>query len=114
VEIVVNVVEFLVSVGAKVVEFCREGGESVVVVVVVGVGVGVGVGVVVGVGVGVSVVEMYKMVLEAEGDVGGGLNDGLNELCDVFIFDGEKVVASRGLLESGKRHGVGDEGLASV
>ena len=90
----VNVVEFLVSVGAKVVEFCMEGGESVV--------------------VGVSVVEMYKMVLEAESDVGGGLNDGLNELCDVFIFDGEKVVASRGLLESGKRHGVGDEGLASV
>ena len=44
----VNVVEFLVSVGAKVVEFCREGGESVVVVV--------------GVGVVVSVVEMYKMV----------------------------------------------------
>lgn len=94
----VNVGEFLVSVGAKVVEFCREGGESVVVGVVVGVGV----------------VEMYKMVLEAESDVGGGLNDGLNELCDVFIFDGEKVVASRGLLESGKRHGVGDEGLASV
>jgi hypothetical protein len=28
VEVVVNVVEFLVSVGAKVVEFCREGGES--------------------------------------------------------------------------------------
>ena len=90
----VNVGEFLVSVGAKVVEFCMEGGESVV--------------------VGVSVVEMYKLVLEAESDVGGGLNDGLNELCDVFIFDGEKVVASRGLLESGKRHGVGDEGLASV
>lgn len=57
---------------------------------------------------------MYKLVLEAEGDIGGGLNDGLNELCDVFIFDGEKVVATCGLLESGKRHGVGDESFASV
>jgi len=57
---------------------------------------------------------MYKFVMKAEGDVGGGLNDGLNELCDVFVFDGEKVVASRGLLEAIKRHGVGDESLASV
>ena len=57
---------------------------------------------------------MLKMVLEAESDVGGGLNDCLNNLCDVFVFDGEKVVASRGLLEARKRHGVGDESLASV
>ena len=56
----------------------------------------------------------WKFVMKAEGDVGGGLNDGLNELSDVIIFDGENVVAARGLLEAIKRHGVGDEGLASV
>lgn len=55
-----------------------------------------------------------KFVMKAEGDVGGGLNDGLNELRDVIIFDGENVVAARGLLEAIKRHGVGDESLASV
>jgi len=47
-----------------------------------------------------------KFVLKAESDVGGCLNDCLNDLCDVFVFDGEKVVASRGLLEASKRHGV--------
>ena len=55
-----------------------------------------------------------KFVMKAEGDVGGGLNDGLNELCDVIIFDGENVVTPSGLLEAIKRHGVGDESLASV
>jgi len=60
-----------------------------------------------------SIVKL-KCVHEAESDVGGGLNDGLNELCDVFMFDGENVVAVRGLLEARKRDGVGDESLASV
>ena len=53
-------------------------------------------------------------MMKAEGDVGGGLNDGLNELSDVIIFDGENVVTPSGLLEAIKRHGVGDESLASV
>ncbi len=51
---------------------------------------------------------------EAESDVGGGLNDGLNELCDVFIFDGDQMITANGLLEAIKRQGVGDEGLACV
>ena len=29
------------------------------------------------------------MVMKAEGDVGGGLNDGLYDLYDIFIFDEE-------------------------
>lgn len=41
------------------------------------------------------------------------MNDGLNELSDVFMLDGEDVVAANGLLEAMKRHGVGDESLAS-
>jgi len=55
-----------------------------------------------------------KVVYEAESDVGGGLNDGLNELSDVFIFDGDQMITVRGLLEASKRHGVGNEGLACV
>jgi len=39
-------------------------------------------------------------VLKAESDVSGGLNDGLQNLCDVFIFDGEQMIAARGLLEA--------------
>ena len=53
------------------------------------------------------------MMHEAESDVSGSLNDSLNDLSDVFVLDGEKVVASRGLLESGKRDGIGNESLAS-
>ena len=81
-----NGVEFLVSVCVKVIEFNGEGSESD--------------------SVDWSVSVKLKVVLKAESDVGGGLNDSLKNLCDVFVFDGEKVVASRGLLEASKRHGV--------
>lgn len=49
---------------------------------------------------------------KAESDVGGSLNDGLNDLCDVFIFAGVQMIASYGLLESNQGHGVGNKRLA--
>ena len=52
-------------------------------------------------------------MVKAECDVSGGLNNSLNDLCNVFIFSGEKMVAKDGLLESGKRHGIGNERFAS-
>jgi len=52
-------------------------------------------------------------VHEAESDVSGGLNDCLQKLCDVIIFDGEQMIAARGLLESGKSDGIGNESFAS-
>ena len=39
-------------------------------------------------------------MLKAECDVSGGLNDGLKDLGNVFIFSGEKMVAKDGLFES--------------
>ena len=51
---------------------------------------------------------------KAEGDVSCGLNDGLDTLGDVFIFDGEQMIAARGLLESGKSDGIGNERFASI
>ena len=57
---------------------------------------------------------MYKFVLKAEGDVGGGLNDGLNELCDVFIFDGDQMITANGLLELRCSDSIAHEGLACV
>jgi hypothetical protein len=53
-------------------------------------------------------------VLKAESDVSGGLNDGLQNLRDVFIFDGEQMIAANGLLESGKSNGIGNESFASI
>ena len=53
------------------------------------------------------------MMHESESDVSGSLNDSLKNLRDVFVLDGEKVVASRGLLESGERDSIGNESLAS-
>ena len=49
-----------------------------------------------------------KFVMKAEGDVGGGLNDGLNELRDVIIFevDGDAVnVEARQIVEAQMRNG---------
>ena len=51
---------------------------------------------------------------EAECDVSCGLNDSLQKLCDVIIFDGEQMIAARGLLESGKSDGIGNERFASI
>ena len=41
-----------------------------------------------------------KILKKAESDVSGSLNDGLNDLSDVFIFVGDQMIASNGLLES--------------
>ena len=53
-------------------------------------------------------------MLKAESDVSGCLNDSLNNLSDVFIFDCEKVIAANGLLEACKSNGIGNESFASV
>lgn len=37
--------------------------------------------------------------VKAESDVGGGLNDGLQEGVNVFVLEREKVVAANGELE---------------
>ena len=58
--------------------------------------------------------ESLKIVCKPESDVGGGLNDGLNDLCDVFIFVSQQMIAANGLLESGKSNGIGNESFASI
>ncbi len=47
-------------------------------------------------------------------DVGGGLNDGLNDLSDVFMLVGEQMIAPNGLLEFVKSDVVGNESLAKI
>lgn len=37
--------------------------------------------------------ESLKIVHEAESDIGGGLNDGLHDLSDVFMLVGEEMIA---------------------
>ncbi len=37
--------------------------------------------------------ESQKIVHKAESDVGGGLNDGLHDLSDVFMLVGEEMIA---------------------
>ena len=44
-----------------------------------------------------------NVMLKSESDVSGGLNNGLNDLRDVFIFVGKKMIAANGLLEFCKR-----------
>jgi hypothetical protein len=53
-------------------------------------------------------------VKKAEFDVGGGLNDGLNDLSDVFMLVGEQMIAPNGLLEFVKSDVVGNESLAKI
>ena len=43
--------------------------------------------------------ESLKIVCKPESDVGGGLNDSLNDLSDVFIPVGEQMIAQDSLLE---------------
>ena len=40
-----------------------------------------------------------NVLKKAESDVGGSLNDGLNDLSDVFILNGAQMIAPNGLLE---------------
>ena len=53
-------------------------------------------------------------MLKAESDVSGGLNYGLDDLRDVFIFLSEQMVAKNGLLEFGKSQRICNKGLASI
>lgn len=58
--------------------------------------------------------ESLKIVCKPESDVGGGLNDRLHDLSDVFMLVGEQMIAQDGLLELVKREFVGNESLARV
>ena len=51
---------------------------------------------------------------KAKGDVSGGLNDSMDDLSDVIMFQSNQMRASNGLLESSQRHGIGNKGLASI
>lgn len=55
-----------------------------------------------------------QMMKNAESDISGSLNDSLQNLCNVFIFDGGQMIASNGLLEFDKRQRVGNESLARI
>lgn len=54
-----------------------------------------------------------NVMLKPESDVSGGLNNGLNDLCDVFMFVGKKMIAKNGLLEFVKSQRIGNKGFAS-
>ena len=92
VEVVVNDVKFVVSVSDELNEFVVVCEWSVVLVEV----------------------ESVKIVKKAVCDVGGGLNDGLNDLSDVFMLVGEQMIAPNGLLEFVKIDVVGNESLAKI
>jgi len=47
--------------------------------------------------------ESLKIVCKPESDIGGGLNDRLHDLSDVFLLVGEQMIAQDGLLEFVKR-----------
>ena len=55
-----------------------------------------------------------QVMLKSEGNVSDGLNDGLNDLRNVFIFQDDQMIASGVLLEFSKIHLIGDECLASM
>ena len=59
-------------------------------------------------------VESLKIAKKAESDVGGGLNDGLNDLSDVFMLVGKQMIAPDGLLEFVKSELVGNKSLAMI
>ena len=52
--------------------------------------------------------------MKAESDVSGGLNYGLDDLRDVFIFLSEQMVAKNGLLKFGKSQRISNKGFASI
>ena len=53
-------------------------------------------------------------MLKSEGNVSDGLNDGLNDLRNVFIFQDDQMIASCVLLEFSEIHLIGDECLPSM
>ena len=57
---------------------------------------------------------MQDEIMKTEGDVGGGLNDGLNDLCDVFIFVSQQMIAANGLFKANKCHLIGNKRFARL
>ena len=61
----------------------------------------------------IVIVRIQKMK-KAEGDVSGGLNDSLDDLIDVIMFQCNQMTAPNGLLESIQWHDIGNKSLASI
>lgn len=53
-------------------------------------------------------------MLKAECDIGGGLNDGMKDLQDLFVFEKDQVVASRDEFELFSRDAIGNEVFARL
>jgi hypothetical protein len=94
-EIGMNECEFMVGIGLEVEEFVGEvvGGGANLSWIFIGSG-------------------MQDEIMKTEGDVGGGLNDSLNDLCDIFIFDSEQLIAANGLFKANKCHLIGNKRFA--
>ena len=88
-KVVVNDCEFVVGVSDEVNEFLRVWELCGVVLVLRNI-----------------VGESLKIVCKPESDIGGGLNDRLHDLSDVFLLVGEQMIAQDGLLEFLKRESV--------
>lgn len=56
---------------------------------------------------------MNDEIANTESDVGGGLNDRLNDLCYVLIFVSKQMIAKNGLFELGQCQRICDESFAS-
>lgn len=52
--------------------------------------------------------------MKAIGDVSGGLNDSMDDLSDVIMFQSNQMRAPNGLLELRQRHVIGNKRLASI
>lgn len=59
-------------------------------------------------------IRRFEKMKKAIGDVSGGLNDSMDDLSDVIMFQSNQMRATNGLLESMQRHGIGNKGLASI
>lgn len=56
----------------------------------------------------------FEKMKKAKGDVSGGLNDSMDNLSDVIMFQSNQMRAPNGLLESRQRHVIGNKRLAST
>ena len=52
--------------------------------------------------------------MKAEGDVSGGLNDSMDDLSDVIMFQSNQMIATNVLLESRQRQSIGNKRLANI
>lgn len=92
-EVVVNNAKFVVGIVEKVLKFSGKGRN--------------------GLNDGWDIERIQKMK-KPERDVSGGLNDSLENLRNVIIFQCIQMSAPNGLLESSQGHDIGNKSLASI